>query len=335
MGHDVEDRPELFDAALRRAGVLQMIAAPRMPATPRDRRPCGLTKRIASAIPGASRSITMRVPSGVWSRGANPVPPVVTIRPANPSVISDSAVGDGVGAVLGDVVGDDVEPGSGELVDERRAAGVLARAGDDTVADREDLGLQRCRPHGDARSPSASLIAGRRYRAARRSAAGRRWRSRATTSPACPRAARSAARSHRRRWRPHPASASSSPAEPSASPASPHPRHRAGPKRAERTPQSLAAKRRPRLPGEDPPVQLHGGQRPVESPLLRAQLLGVGDSPVCGVGAGRFAGDDVEQQARSRRRRAGHAAARRSSCRRSAPRRRRRSHRRRARRRRP
>ena len=46
-------------------GVLQMIACPRMPATPRDRRPSGLTSRIASARPGASRSITARVPSGV------------------------------------------------------------------------------------------------------------------------------------------------------------------------------------------------------------------------------------------------------------------------------
>ena len=72
-------------------GVLQMMACPRMPAMPRDSRPSGLTSRIASASPGASRSMTARVPSGVWSRGANPVPPVVTTTPANPSVSVRSA----------------------------------------------------------------------------------------------------------------------------------------------------------------------------------------------------------------------------------------------------
>ena len=46
-------------------GVLQMIARPRTPAMPRDSRPSGLTSRIASASPGASRSIASRVPSGV------------------------------------------------------------------------------------------------------------------------------------------------------------------------------------------------------------------------------------------------------------------------------
>ena len=52
-----------------------------MPATPRESRPSGLTSRIASARPGASRSSTARVPSGVRSLGPNPVPPVVTTRP--------------------------------------------------------------------------------------------------------------------------------------------------------------------------------------------------------------------------------------------------------------
>ena len=36
--------------------------------------------RIVSANPGASFSMTARVASGVTSRGANPVPPVVKIR---------------------------------------------------------------------------------------------------------------------------------------------------------------------------------------------------------------------------------------------------------------
>ena len=41
---------------------------------------------MASARPGASRSSTAAVPSGVRSRGPKPVPPVVTTRPAKPSV---------------------------------------------------------------------------------------------------------------------------------------------------------------------------------------------------------------------------------------------------------
>ena len=72
-------------------GVLQINAWPRTPARPRDNRPSGLTRRIASASPGASRSMTLAVPSGVWSRGAKPVPPVVTISPANPLLIRSSA----------------------------------------------------------------------------------------------------------------------------------------------------------------------------------------------------------------------------------------------------
>jgi hypothetical protein len=54
---------------------------PRTPAAPRERRPCGVfaieSARNACAIPGASRSSTSRVASGVTSRGASPVPPVV------------------------------------------------------------------------------------------------------------------------------------------------------------------------------------------------------------------------------------------------------------------
>ena len=54
-----------------------------MPATPRERMPIGVWRsdsaRIASAMPGASRSITARVASGVTSSGVRPVPPVVKI----------------------------------------------------------------------------------------------------------------------------------------------------------------------------------------------------------------------------------------------------------------
>jgi len=59
---------------------------PTTPAAPRERRPCGVfaieSARSACAMPGASRSTTSRVASGVTSRGARPVPPVVRTRRA-------------------------------------------------------------------------------------------------------------------------------------------------------------------------------------------------------------------------------------------------------------
>ena len=72
-------------------GVFRMSARPRVPATARDSRPSGDTRRMASASPGAWRSSTTSVPSGVRSRGPKPVPPVVTISPAKPSASSTSA----------------------------------------------------------------------------------------------------------------------------------------------------------------------------------------------------------------------------------------------------
>ena len=61
-----------------------MRQLPTDPASPRERRPSGLTERMASASPGASRSTTARVASGVTSVGENPVPPVVTTSPGEP-----------------------------------------------------------------------------------------------------------------------------------------------------------------------------------------------------------------------------------------------------------
>ena len=62
-------------------GRLTTSVEPRTPAAPRERRPCGVlaieSARSACAMPGASRSSTSRVASGVTSRGASPVPPVV------------------------------------------------------------------------------------------------------------------------------------------------------------------------------------------------------------------------------------------------------------------
>ena len=76
-------------AALGLPGRFMISTSPRMPASPRDSMACWLnfrlSKRMASARPGASRSITRRVASGVTSRGAKPVPPVVRMISRPPS----------------------------------------------------------------------------------------------------------------------------------------------------------------------------------------------------------------------------------------------------------
>src|ERR1051326_2310614 len=68
--------------ALGLPGRVIINVRPRGPATPRESMPKGvcwrLAIRIASAMPGASRSIMASVASGVTSRGARPVPPVVS-----------------------------------------------------------------------------------------------------------------------------------------------------------------------------------------------------------------------------------------------------------------
>ena len=65
--------------------------APSVPLRDLDNAPKGLVARINSSRPGDSLSITCSVPSGVRSRGANPVPPVVTMSPANPWLIVNRA----------------------------------------------------------------------------------------------------------------------------------------------------------------------------------------------------------------------------------------------------
>ena len=74
-------------APLGEPGRLTSRARPRVPAIPRERGAIGLERRIASAKPGAGRSTTSAVPSGVRSLGPNPVPPVVTTRPVNADAI--------------------------------------------------------------------------------------------------------------------------------------------------------------------------------------------------------------------------------------------------------
>ena len=75
--------------ALGLPGKLTISVRPAIPDTPRDRIPIGVclsaSARIASANPGASRSITALVASGVTSSWVKPVPPVVKIS-ATPSL---------------------------------------------------------------------------------------------------------------------------------------------------------------------------------------------------------------------------------------------------------
>ena len=62
-------------------GRLMIKVSPSVPAVALESLPRGFTSLIDSASPGASRSSTLDVPSGVRSRGPNHVPPVVTINP--------------------------------------------------------------------------------------------------------------------------------------------------------------------------------------------------------------------------------------------------------------
>ena len=70
--------------ALGLPGRFTIRVLPRSTLTPRLSIPRGvmvrLWYRMASAMPGALRSATLKVTSGVISRGAKPVPPVVRIR---------------------------------------------------------------------------------------------------------------------------------------------------------------------------------------------------------------------------------------------------------------
>ena len=76
--------PNSWSIAFGEPGKLTISVRPAIPETPRVSIPIGVCRapsaRIASANPGASRSITARVASGVMSSGVSPVPPVVKIR---------------------------------------------------------------------------------------------------------------------------------------------------------------------------------------------------------------------------------------------------------------
>ena len=135
-------------------GVLRTRHAPRVPgdgsATGGRAGSPGAWPRPGPA-PGARA--TASVPSGVRSRGPNPVPPVVTTSPANPSQAARRVVRDGVGAVGRDDALDDVEPGLREVLLEGLAGPVLARARDHPVRHRDDLRQPRHRCQSAATPP--------------------------------------------------------------------------------------------------------------------------------------------------------------------------------------
>ena len=67
-------------------GTLMTSVCPRTPAIPRESAAIGVlgapARRIASPMPGTSKSTTVEVACGVTSRGPSPVPPVVITRSA-------------------------------------------------------------------------------------------------------------------------------------------------------------------------------------------------------------------------------------------------------------
>ncbi len=83
-----------------------------MPATA-GRADC--TSRIASARPGRLTFDHGRVPSGVWSRGAKPVPPVRHDQSGEAVGQLGECAGDLLGAVGGHPVLDHVEPVGGQM----------------------------------------------------------------------------------------------------------------------------------------------------------------------------------------------------------------------------
>ena len=84
VGDDVDHRVERLDGPAGRAGGVQDQRLPHRSGHGPREPPSGLTRRIASARPGASRSSTAGALGG-QVRGPNPVPPVVTTSPANPA----------------------------------------------------------------------------------------------------------------------------------------------------------------------------------------------------------------------------------------------------------
>ena len=140
MGEHVEDGADRLGGSGGRAGHVQMRQAPTDPAMPRPRRPSGEAARMASARPGAWRSTTAAVPSGVWSRGPNPVPPLVTTSPAKPSAARRRASATACSPSGTVIRSTTVNPAPASKSASDRAGPVRGDAGRHRVRHRHDLG---------------------------------------------------------------------------------------------------------------------------------------------------------------------------------------------------
>ena len=140
-------------------GRLTSTARPLIPAMPRDSGAIGLERRMASARPGAGRSTTSAVPSGVRSLGLKPVPPVVATRPVKPDAnrVSSPATA-ATPSEMVDLL-DYLEARVLEGLDHRRTAGVFTLAPHDRVRHREHFRLVAHGRHpGSSELPIAVLI---------------------------------------------------------------------------------------------------------------------------------------------------------------------------------
>ena len=147
--HHRQDRLERLANALRAPRQVEHQRPADAPATARERAAIGVfaspAARISSASPGASRSITARVASGVTSRGPNPVPPVVTMSAWVPA--SSRRIASIRPDRRGPVRGCHVEAGLAQDPLGDLPGLVRARAVADAVGDREH-GCDRSIDHG-------------------------------------------------------------------------------------------------------------------------------------------------------------------------------------------
>ena len=157
---------------------------PRVPAIPRDNRPNGFTRRMASARPGASRSMADRVPSGrevarteTGASGRDHQADEALRRGTDRLRHRVHPVGD-------DLPPDDGEPRPGQLLLQCRPAPVLACAGRDPVRHDDDTGQRWLigRHRAAAYDPTRSLQIFGRYATKELQRTGRRYRNRAIPS---------------------------------------------------------------------------------------------------------------------------------------------------------
>ena len=146
MGQDIDNGFERLDGPLGRPGDIENEALDRRRRRRHAKGARGdLTARMASARPGASRSITVRVASGVRSVGENPVPPVVTTSPANDEARSVSAAATGSTPVGSDPPLHHSKAVGGQCGCELLPGTVLAGAAADGLRNGQYLGFE-CHP---------------------------------------------------------------------------------------------------------------------------------------------------------------------------------------------